>query len=102
MMIILVLQSLTAGSEHWKETIADLLLEETGLKNIYERSDADVRELEGLPPRVGMLRGPMIHPPLTIIEHGLKFLVDIERGHKTGFYLDQRANRQRVRTFGKR
>ena len=43
---ILVLQSLTAGSEHWKETIAELLLEETGLKNIYERSDADVRELK--------------------------------------------------------
>ena len=98
---ILVLQSLTAGSEHCKETIAELLLEETGLKNIYERSDADVRELEGLPPRVGMLRGPMIHPPSTIIEHGLKFLVDIERGHKTGFYLDQRANRQRVRQLAK-
>ena len=64
---LLVLQSLTAGSEYWKETIAELLLEETGLKNIYERSDADVRELEGLPPRVGMLRGPMIHSPLTII-----------------------------------
>ena len=39
--------------------------------------------------------------PITITEHGLKFLVDIERGHKTGFYLDQRANRQRVRTFAK-
>ena len=98
---ILVLQSLTAGSEHWKETIAELLLEETGLKNIYERSDADVRELEGLPPRVGMLRGSMLHSPLTITEHGLKFLVDIERGHKTGFYLDQRANRQRVRTLAR-
>src|SRR6185503_10985995 len=52
---MLVLQSLTAGSEYWKETIADVLLEETGLKNIYERSDADVRELEGLPPRNGIL-----------------------------------------------
>jgi 23S rRNA (cytosine1962-C5)-methyltransferase len=98
---ILVLQSLTAGSEHWKENIAELLLEETGLKNIYERSDADVRELEGLLPRVGFLRGSMLHSPLTIHEHGLKFLVDIERGHKTGFYLDQRANRQRVRTLAK-
>ena len=45
---VLVLQSLTAGSEFWKETLADLLLEETGLATIYERSDADVRELEGL------------------------------------------------------
>ena len=47
---VLVLQSLTAGSEFWKETIADLLVEETGIQNIYERSDADVRELEGLKP----------------------------------------------------
>ena len=98
---ILVLQSLTAGCEYWKETIAELLFEETGLKNIYERSDADVRELEGLAPRGGMLHGVMIHPPLTITEHDLKFLVDIERGHKTGFYLDQRANRQQVRSITK-
>jgi len=98
---LLVLQSLTAGSEYWKETIADILLEETGLKNIYERSDADVRELEGLSPCVGSLRGSMIHSPLSITEHGLKFLVDIEHGHKTGFYLDQRANRQRVRALAK-
>ena len=47
---VLVLQSLTAGSEFWKETIADILVEETGIQNIYERSDADVRELEGLKP----------------------------------------------------
>jgi 23S rRNA (cytosine1962-C5)-methyltransferase len=96
---ILVLQSLTTGSEYWKETIAELLLEETGLKNIYERSDADVRELEGLLPRVGSLRGTIPNSRIIITEHGLKFLVDIERGHKTGFYLDQRANRQRVRAF---
>src|SRR5262249_53696602 len=52
---VLVLQSLTAGAEYWKETLADLLLEETGLSAIYERSDADVRELEGLGPKVGIL-----------------------------------------------
>ena len=51
MMSILVLQSLTAGSEHRKETIAELLLEETGLKNIYERSDADVRNWKDLATR---------------------------------------------------
>ncbi|MFZ1041429.1 MAG: class I SAM-dependent methyltransferase [Anaerolineales bacterium] len=98
---ILVLQSLTAGSEYWKETIADLLLEETGLKNIYERSDADVRELEGLTSKAGIMRGTIPDSPMTITEYGLKFLVDIEHGHKTGFYLDQRANRQRVRTLAK-
>jgi 23S rRNA (cytosine1962-C5)-methyltransferase len=96
---ILVLQSLTAGTESWKETIADLLLEETGLKNIYERSDADVRELEGLTSKVGIMRATIPDSPITITEYGLKFLVDIEHGHKTGFYLDQRANRQRVRTY---
>jgi 23S rRNA (cytosine1962-C5)-methyltransferase len=67
------------------------------LTKIYERSDADVRELEGLPPRVGSLRGAIPLFPLTITEYNLKFLVNIETGHKTGFYLDQRLNRLRVR-----
>src|SRR4026208_2377511 len=70
---VLVLQSLTAGSEYWKETIADLLLEETGLKTIYERSDADVRELEGLESKVGILRGALSSFVFPIIEHNLKF-----------------------------
>jgi 23S rRNA (cytosine1962-C5)-methyltransferase len=94
---VLVVQSLTAGSEYWKETIADLLLEETGLENIYERSDADVRELEGLEQKVGILRGMIPQMPLTMYEHGLKFLINIEHGHKTGFYLDQSRNRLRAR-----
>lgn len=94
---VLVLQSLTAGSEYWKETIADLLVEETGLETIYERSDAEVRDLEGLEPKVGILRGKIPELPLTIYEHGLKFLINIELGHKTGFYLDQRENRLRLR-----
>lgn len=98
---VLVLQSLTAGSEFWKETISDLLVEETGVKNIYERSDADVREFEGLQPINGVLRGSILHDPLTIVEHNLKFKVDIQHGHKTGFYLDQRANRQRVGELAK-
>jgi 23S rRNA (cytosine1962-C5)-methyltransferase len=94
---VLVLQSLTAGSEFWKETMADLLREETGFPTIYERSDADVRELEGLEPKVGVLRGSRPQLPVSVTEHGLKFLVNVEHGHKTGFYLDQRANRLRVR-----
>ena len=98
---VLVLQSLTTGSEFWKETIADILLEETGLSVIFERSDADVRELEGLPPKVGLLRGSSLHSPLTITEHGLKFTVNLAEGHKTGFYLDQRANRLKVRELAK-
>ncbi|KAF0107528.1 MAG: hypothetical protein FD146_1562 [Anaerolineaceae bacterium] len=94
---VLVLQSLTAGAEFWKETIADTLLEETGLGTIYERSDADVRTLEGLAPRVGPLRGAIPHSPFTITENNLKFHVNLETGHKTGFYLDQRENRLTVR-----
>ncbi|MCX6078481.1 MAG: class I SAM-dependent methyltransferase [Chloroflexi bacterium] len=92
---VLVLQSLTAGSEFWREVCADILLERTGAQGIYERSDADVRELEGLSTRIGALRG---NPPerLLIAEHGLQFLVNIVKGHKTGFYLDQRQNRRRI------
>jgi 23S rRNA (cytosine1962-C5)-methyltransferase len=98
---VLVLQALTTGAEFWKETIADILLEETGLSTIYERSDADVRELEGLAPKVGLLRGVNLQSPITIYENGLKFLVNFSGGHKTGFYLDQRANRLRVRELAK-
>jgi 23S rRNA (cytosine1962-C5)-methyltransferase len=98
---VLILQSLTAGSEFWKETQADLLLEETGLSTIYERSDADVRELERLEPKVGLLRGNLSSFIFPIIEHNLKFNVNLHSGHKTGFYLDQRANRLRVRELAK-
>jgi len=98
---VLILQSLTAGPEYWKETFADLLLEVTGLSTIYERSDADVRELEGLEPKVGILRGSILHDPLTITENNLQFKVNLTTGHKTGFYLDQRTNRLRVRKLAK-
>ena len=106
---VLVFQSLTTGSEYWKETFADLLLEETGLSTIYERSDADVRELEGLEPKVGLLRGNLSSPALSniegfifpIIENDLQFKLNLQSGHKTGFYLDQRKNRLRVRELAK-
>jgi len=94
---VLVLGSLTAGSEYWKENLADILLEETGLSAIYERSDADVRELEGLEPVRGSLRGSSPDSQITILENDLNFRVNLLEGHKTGFYLDQRANRLRVR-----
>jgi 23S rRNA (cytosine1962-C5)-methyltransferase len=98
---VLVLQSLTVGSEFWKETVADILVEETGIQIIYERSDADVRELEGLKPITGILRGTIDDLQLTISEYSLKFKVDIQHGHKTGFYLDQRHNRHRAGKFAK-
>ncbi len=98
---VLVLQSLTTGTEYWKETFADLLLEETGLSTIFERSDADVRELEGLEAKVGLLRGTLPTSPTTIQEFNLKFAINFSSGHKTGFYLDQRVNRLRVRELAK-
>lgn len=98
---VLVLQSLTAGTEFWKQTFSDLLVEETGVQIIYERSDADVRELEGLQPITGSLRSELLTSRFTIQEHGLKFTVDVQHGHKTGFYLDQRKNRRRVGELSK-
>lgn len=97
----LVMQCLTAGSEFWKETLADLLLEETGLSTIYERSDADVRELEGLEPKNGVLRGVLSDAQITMHENGLNFNVNLQSGHKTGSYLDQRENRRRARELAK-
>ncbi len=96
----LVMQVGTAGAEAWRDTVADLLLELTGAKGIYERSDADARELEGLPPRSAPLRGEPATETV-IREHGLSLKVDIAHGHKTGFYLDQRANRARVGLLAK-
>ena len=93
----LVLQSLSSGIEYWKECLADLLLELTGAAGIYERSDVDVRRLEGLEVHTGLLRGRAPGGPIQIDENRLQFWVDIEMGHKTGFYLDQRNNRARVR-----
>lgn len=91
----LVMQVLSAGMERWRGALADSLVELTGCANLYERSDAEVRDLEGLPARSGILRGKL-PAPLIIREHGLKFYVDVEKGQKTGFYLDQRDNRRRV------
>jgi 23S rRNA (cytosine1962-C5)-methyltransferase len=91
----LVVQFLSAGVEHWRDTLIALLLELTGCANLFERSDAEVRELEGLLPRKGILHGTL-PTPLIIHEHGLKYHVDVEHGQKTGFYLDQRDNRKRI------
>lgn len=93
---VLVVQFLSAGAERWRELLTDLLVAETGIAHVYERSDAEVRRLEGLPARQGPLRGDPA-PEITMDENGLKFRVDLPGGHKTGFYLDQRANRARLR-----
>jgi 23S rRNA (cytosine1962-C5)-methyltransferase len=96
---VLVAQFLSAGVERWREAILDALMDATGCEAIYERSDAEVRKLEGLEARVGFARGNREAKRCPIIEHGLNFRVDVEEGQKTGFFLDQRENRQRVRAL---
>jgi 23S rRNA (cytosine1962-C5)-methyltransferase len=104
---VLVAQFLSAGAEQWREAILDALAAQTGCEAIYERSDAEVRSLEGLQPRAGWARTTGGEPPVgrgnrglcPIVEYGLHFHVDVEAGQKTGFFLDQRENRQRVRAL---
>jgi 23S rRNA (cytosine1962-C5)-methyltransferase len=90
----LVAQFTSCGTERFKQDIADALLRATGLTRLYERSDASVRSLEGLPEVTGWLRGdgPV---ELQIQEHDWQLTLNIAEGHKTGFYLDQRDSRQR-------
>ncbi|HEX6320404.1 MAG TPA: class I SAM-dependent rRNA methyltransferase [Burkholderiales bacterium] len=94
---VLVAQFLAAGVERWREPILDLLAELAACEAIFERSDAEVRSLEGLQPRVGFFRGNRNAARCPIVEYGLNFRVDVAQGQKTGFFLDQRENRQRVR-----
>jgi 23S rRNA (cytosine1962-C5)-methyltransferase len=91
-----VLQLSTAGAEKWRGAIADSLLKATGCTRIYERSDLDLRSLEGLEPVTGWIHGAASDTPLVIEENAVRMEVDIVGGHKTGFYLDQRDNRRRV------
>lgn len=96
---VVVLQLLTAGADPLREMLGRLLMELTGAKTVYERSDADVRELEGLPVRNGLVAGEAPADEVIIEENGLKIAVDIVHGHKTGFYLDQRDNRAITRSL---
>ena len=94
----LVMQIGSAGAERWRDTIADILQELCNPACIYERSDADSRGLEGLEPRNGVLRGTLPES-VEVVEHGLRFRVDVKAGQKTGFYLDQRDNRALTETL---
>src|SRR6185436_12368635 len=96
---VLVAQFLAAGVERWRDPILDTLSALTAAEAIFERSDAEVRKLEALPARVGFARGNRNASRCPIVEYGLNFRVDVEQGQKTGFFLDQRENRQRVRAL---
>lgn len=95
----LVLQALTLGMEQRKGEIVALLQELLAPRSIYERSDVDVRAQEGLSQCVGPLAGEEPPDIVEITEDGLRFCVDLRRGHKTGFYLDQRENRRAVARY---
>jgi 23S rRNA (cytosine1962-C5)-methyltransferase len=90
----LVCQFLSAGAEFFNQTIVEVLTETFKPSGIYNRSDSDVREKEGLKPENGLLSGKEPEELTEITENNLKFLVNIKEGHKTGFYIDQRDNRK--------
>lgn len=89
---VIVLQLGSAGAERWRETFADVLQELCKPVCIYERSDSDGRELEGLARRNEVLRGKL-PDHLSVTENGVHIAVDVAAGQKTGFYLDQRDSR---------
>ena len=92
----LVLQLRTAGMDRWRAAIVDELRAQLRPSGILERSDKEFREEEGLPPVAQLLDG-RVPERVQIQEDGLQFWVDPHRGHKTGFYLDQRDTRRLVR-----
>ncbi len=94
---VLVVQSLALGIDRYKMLILELLKEEMAadgitIRGIYERSDAKVREQEGMKREKGFLSEPF-DTKVQIVENGVKYIVDVEDGQKTGFFLDQKYNR---------
>lgn len=97
---VLVVQSLALGIERFKEEIISDLKEclaEDGIRirGVYERSDAKVRRQEGMELKKGFL-GPEFDPKVEITENGVRYLVDVKEGQKTGFFLDQKYNRKAI------
>jgi len=95
---VVVVQLLNAGAEAWRDSIVAALVDATGCSAVYERSDAEVRSLEGLPPRNGTAYG-VLPERVSFLEDHLNYGVDVAAGQKTGFFLDQRENRRRIRTL---
>jgi 23S rRNA (cytosine1962-C5)-methyltransferase len=92
-----VLQSLTAGMERLKPSLTDLLVKVFVPRSVYERSDAPTRREEGLSEVNGLLYGREVPDRVEIEEYGCRFKVDVKKGQKTGFYLDQRENRHALK-----
>jgi 23S rRNA (cytosine1962-C5)-methyltransferase len=94
----LVIQILTAGMELFRNSIIDILNQELSPAFIYERSDTDARKREGLAESSGILTGK-VPENLLLSENGLKFRADVESGQKTGFFFDQRQNRNLLKRY---
>lgn len=95
---VVVIQSLALGMERWKDTVVDALMEELSPRGVWERSDVKVRELEGMEQTQGLLHGS-VPDEVEMTENGLRFLVDVKRGQKTGYFLDQKENRAAIAPF---
>ena len=98
----LVVQFQAAGVEAWREPLLDALSAATGCADIYDRSDSATRQREGLAASHGVARGAEPPEQVAVHEHGVRYGVDVRRGHKTGFYIDQRDNRALVRELVQR
>ncbi len=97
-----VVQLATAGAEYWKREIAAALMESVpGCTGVWNRSDVDARAREGLSPETGLLAGAEPPELIEIHEGAIRYLVDVRKGHKTGFYLDQREARAAVGAYAK-
>ncbi|HLJ61321.1 MAG TPA: class I SAM-dependent methyltransferase, partial [bacterium] len=92
---VLVVQTLTLGMDRRKEMLVHLLRDLVGSRGVFARNDPAVRRLEGLPREMGWLAGGGA-TEIEIDEAGVRFIVDVARGQKTGFFLDQRENRARA------
>lgn len=102
---VLVVQCLALGIDRWKMIILDKLkkvLSEDGImiRGIYERSDAKIRLQEGMKSFKGFIGEPF-DTKVEIIENGIHYIVDVQEGQKTGFFLDQKYNRQAIRKLCK-
>lgn len=92
----LVCQYLTAGADRFKPLVVDALITLLSPQGIYEKSEGGVRQEEGLPNAAGVLWGQEPPPLVTMQENACRFLVHVQGGQKTGFFLDQRDNRALV------
>lgn len=95
---VIVVQILCLGMERFKGDIVDALAQELSPRGVYERNDVPVRELEGLSQQTGLLWGE-VPDRVEMQENGVRFLVDVKEGQKTGFFLDQKENRAAIAPF---